>query len=88
MWQRNSIKNQYQLLSKERNKSCTCFINYDNRYQLSSESLLEAFGKKDPDEISNMRDDLAQKLAEKLVKRYIKDLCDSPKKDETIISHL
>ena len=29
---------------------CAHFINYDERYQLSSESLLEALGKKNPDE--------------------------------------
>ena len=46
---------------------CAHFINYDDRYQLSSESLLEALGKKDldEDEVSKMRDVLAQKSAEK-----------------------
>ena len=42
----------------------------------------------DEDEISKIRDDLTQKLAEKWVKAYIKDLHNSPKKVENIISHL
>src|SRR6266542_4287021 len=42
----------------------------------------------DKDKISKIRDDLAQKSAEKWVKAYIKDLHDGLKKDETIISHL
>ena len=44
--------------------------------------------KADEDKISNMKDALAQKSAEKWVKAYIKDLHDGPKKDETIIFHL
>ena len=42
----------------------------------------------DEDEISNMKDFLMQKSAEQWVKRYIKELYDSSKKDEAIISHL
>ncbi len=66
------------------------FINYNDRYQLLFESLLKVLKKKDldKDEISNMRDDLAQKSAEKQIKRYIKKLYNSLKKDKTIISYL
>ena len=39
----------------------------------------------DEDEISNMKDSLAQKSAEQWVKRYIKELCDG---HEAIISYL
>jgi DNA polymerase elongation subunit (family B) len=42
----------------------------------------------DEDEISKIRDALAQKSAEKWVRGYIKNLHESPKKDEAIISHL
>jgi hypothetical protein len=42
----------------------------------------------DEDEVSKIRDALAQKLAEKWIRRYIKNLRDGPKKDKTIISHL
>ena len=42
----------------------------------------------DEDEVSKIRDALAQKSAEKWVRRYIKNLHESLKKDETIISHL
>ncbi|RGB21835.1 hypothetical protein C1646_777161 [Rhizophagus diaphanus] len=42
----------------------------------------------DDDEILKIRDALAQKSAEKWIRRYIKSLCDGPKKDKTIISHL
>jgi hypothetical protein len=73
---------------------CTRFINYDNRYQPSSESLLKSLRKskddKDPDEdeVSNMKDALVQKSAEKWIKGYIKGLHDDSKKDGAIISHL
>ncbi|PKK56893.1 hypothetical protein RhiirC2_799093 [Rhizophagus irregularis] len=42
----------------------------------------------DEDEVSKIRDDLAQKSAEKWVRDYIKNLYEGPKKDEAIISHL
>ncbi|POG72665.1 hypothetical protein GLOIN_2v1477577 [Rhizophagus irregularis DAOM 181602=DAOM 197198] len=44
--------------------------------------------KMDEDEVSKIRDALAQKSAEKWIRGYIKSLCDGPKKDKTIISHL
>ncbi|RIA91025.1 hypothetical protein C1645_737423 [Glomus cerebriforme] len=90
-----------------------CFINYNDRYQLSTKLVLEALKKlkdnnTDKDEvnkvkvdknkmnenkvnknkISNIRDILAQKLAEKWIKEYIKDLYDNLKKDKTIITYL
>src|SRR2546421_722032 len=42
----------------------------------------------DEDEVSKIRDALTQKLAEKWVRRYIKNLHEGPKKDKTIITHL
>ena len=42
----------------------------------------------DDDEVSKIRDALAQKSAEKWIRGYIKSLRDGPKKDKTIISHL
>ncbi|GBB97648.1 hypothetical protein RclHR1_30240002 [Rhizophagus clarus] len=44
--------------------------------------------KMDEDEVSKIRDALAQKSAEKWIRGYIKSLRDGPKKDKTIISHL
>jgi hypothetical protein len=41
----------------------------------------------DEDEVSKIRDVLAQKLAEKWVKRYIKELHTGSKKDHAIIAH-
>jgi hypothetical protein len=93
---------------------CARFINYDERYHPSTETILEALkklkdGKKadedkadedgmdeddldedevDEDELSKIRDDLAQKSAEKWVRGYIKDLHTGPKKDHAIIAHL
>ncbi|CAG8601085.1 951_t:CDS:2 [Ambispora gerdemannii] len=40
------------------------------------------------DEIANIKDVESQKLAKKWLKNYIKNLCNAPKKDEIIISHL
>ncbi|CAB4381584.1 unnamed protein product [Rhizophagus irregularis] len=42
----------------------------------------------DEDEVSKIRDNLAQKSAEKWVRGYIKELHTGPKKDHAIISHL
>ncbi|CAG8628926.1 8211_t:CDS:2, partial [Ambispora gerdemannii] len=42
----------------------------------------------DEDEIANIKNIESQKLAKKWLKNYIKNLCDAPKKDKTIISHL
>ncbi|CAG8641640.1 8178_t:CDS:1, partial [Diversispora eburnea] len=90
---------------------CARFINYDDKYQPSPESLAKALDRKkkskekksknvkdllqssdslslDEDEIANIKDVESQKLAKKWLKNYIKNLCDAPKKDETIISHL
>lgn len=89
---------------------CARFINYDDRYQPSPESLLKTlnrikearegrvsdssekspkYGKDlDEEEIANIKDILAQKSAERYLKKYIKDLRDGPKKYEAIISHL
>ena len=44
--------------------------------------------KMDEDKVSKIRDALTQKSAEKWIRRYIKSLCNSLKKDEIIISHL
>ncbi|CAG8722015.1 14441_t:CDS:2, partial [Cetraspora pellucida] len=65
---------------------CARFINYDDKYQPSPESLAKALDHED--EIANIKDVESQKLAKKWLKNYIKNLCDAPKKDETIISHL
>ncbi|CAG8748300.1 20648_t:CDS:2, partial [Rhizophagus irregularis] len=60
---------------------CARFINYDDRHQPSSEIVLGALKK--------LKDDaLAQKSAEKWIRRYIKSQHDGSKKDKTIISHL
>ncbi|CAG8610825.1 671_t:CDS:1, partial [Diversispora eburnea] len=90
---------------------CARFINYDDKYQPSPESLAKALDHKkkskekksknvedllqssdslnlDEDEIANIKDVESQKLAKKWLKNYIKNLCDTPKKDETIIFHL
>ncbi|RHZ76253.1 hypothetical protein Glove_199g122 [Diversispora epigaea] len=90
---------------------CVHFINYDNKYQPSPESLAKALDCKkkskekksqnvkgllqsnvslslDENEIANIKDVESQKLTKKWFKNYIKNLCDAPKKDETIISHL
>src|SRR5437588_2449384 len=42
----------------------------------------------DEDEVSKLRDVLAQKSVEKWIRGYIKSLHDGPKKDKTIITHL
>ncbi|RIB15570.1 hypothetical protein C2G38_2192058 [Gigaspora rosea] len=66
-------------------------------YQPLPENLLKALERKkkskkvnnlDNDEIANVKDEESQKLAKKWLKNYIKNLCDGPKKEETIISHL
>jgi len=74
---------------------CARFINYDDRYQPSSEIVLKALKKlkdgnadDDEDEVSKLRNAWAQKSAEKWIRGYIKSLHDGPKKDKTIISHL
>ncbi|CAG8683643.1 18264_t:CDS:2, partial [Cetraspora pellucida] len=69
---------------------CARFINYDDRFQPSSEFIEKSKNGKDLDEddVSNMKDALVQKSAEKWIKEYIKDLCDRLKKDEAIISYL
>ncbi|CAG8580846.1 9227_t:CDS:2, partial [Ambispora gerdemannii] len=68
---------------------CARFINYDDSYQPSSETLLEALKKlKDGNKAGDNKADDAQKSAEKWVRGYIKNLHEGPKKDEAIISHL
>ena len=40
------------------------------------------------DEVSKIKDALAQKSAEKWIRQYIKSLRNGPKKNKTIISYL
>ncbi len=61
---------------------CTRFINYDNRYQPSPESIEKSKDGKDLDEeeVSNMKDNLTQKSAEKWIKAvmyisYVLNIC-------------
>ncbi|RIB05266.1 hypothetical protein C2G38_2220095 [Gigaspora rosea] len=90
---------------------CARFINYDDKYQPSPESLSKVMDRKkkskekklkiakdllqsndspslDEDGIAKIKDEESQKSAKKWLKNYIKNLCDAPKKDEAIISHL
>ncbi|RHZ87756.1 hypothetical protein Glove_30g150 [Diversispora epigaea] len=59
-----------------------------DRKKKSKEKKLKNVKDLDEDEIANIKDVELQKLAKKWLKNYIKNLCDGPKKDETIISHL
>ncbi|CAJ0911085.1 17475_t:CDS:2 [Entrophospora sp. SA101] len=65
---------------------CARFINYDDKYQPSPESLSKVLDHED--EIAKIKDEESQKSAKKWLKNYIKNLRDAPKKDEAIISHL
>src|SRR5260363_91608 len=66
---------------------CARFINNSKCFepQPDSESLKNIT---DSNELWMAKDGLAQKSAERWIKKYIKDLRDVPKKDEAIISHL
>ncbi|CAG8597718.1 9267_t:CDS:2 [Paraglomus brasilianum] len=66
---------------------CARFINNSKCFepQPDSESLKNIT---DSDELWTAKDGIAQKSAERWLKKYIKDLRDAPKKEEDILSHL
>ncbi|RHZ57140.1 hypothetical protein Glove_393g50 [Diversispora epigaea] len=66
---------------------CARFINSDECFEAPTddESLINITA---PDKLWTKKDELEQKSAEGWIRKYIKDLCDAPKKDEAIISHL
>ncbi|CAG8586616.1 7402_t:CDS:2 [Cetraspora pellucida] len=65
---------------------CARFINYDDKYQPSPESLSKVLDRKKKSKEKKLK--ISQKSAKKWLKNYIKNLRDAPKKEEAIICHL